>query len=38
MTASERARALTSIAEFLDDPLDRAGVEEILDVTRSLRN
>jgi len=38
LAASERARALTSIAEFLDDPLDRAGVEEILDVTRSLRN
>jgi Ser/Thr protein kinase RdoA (MazF antagonist) len=32
--ASDRVRALASIAEFLDNPLDRAGIEEILAVTR----
>ena len=30
LTASDRARALASIEEFLDNPLDRAGIEEIL--------
>ena len=38
LTASARARALTSIEEFLDTPLNRAGIEEILAVTRSLGN
>jgi Ser/Thr protein kinase RdoA (MazF antagonist) len=38
LTRSARARALTSIEEFLDTPLNRAGIEEILAVTRSLKN
>ena len=37
LTPSARARALTSIEEFLDTPLNRAGIEEILAVTRSLK-
>ena len=36
LAADERVRALAGIEEFLDNPLDRAGVEEILVITRSV--
>ncbi|HSU35547.1 MAG TPA: aminoglycoside phosphotransferase family protein [Propionibacteriaceae bacterium] len=36
LAVNDRARATASIAEFLDTPLNRPGVEEILAVTRSL--
>ena len=35
LATSARARALAGIEEFLDTPLDRAGIEENLAVTRS---
>jgi hypothetical protein len=38
LTTSARARALAGIEEFLDIPLNRAGIGEILAVTRSLKN
>ncbi len=37
LAATDRARALASVEEFLDYPLDRVGIEEILSVTRSAR-
>jgi hypothetical protein len=36
LDAVERARALAHIYEFLDDPLDRDVLAEILAVTRSV--
>ena len=37
LPASARARALAGIEEFLDNPLDRAAIEQILAVTQSAR-